>query len=52
MLILSGNHRTAAAVEVGLPEIDCMLIDDPQQIETTLSGVKSEAEAFHDPAHR
>lgn len=30
-LILSGNHRTGAAVEAGLDEIDCMLIDDPQQ---------------------
>jgi hypothetical protein len=30
-LILSGNHRTGAAVEAGLDEIDCMLIDDKQQ---------------------
>lgn len=36
-LILSGNHRTAAAVEVGLDEIDCMLIDDPQQKDELLA---------------
>lgn len=36
-LILSGNHRTAAAVEVGLAEIDCMLIDDPQQKDELLA---------------
>ncbi|MFI9026318.1 ParB N-terminal domain-containing protein [Streptomyces sp. NPDC053560] len=36
-LILSGNHRTAAAREVGLPEIDCMLIDDPQQKDELLA---------------
>lgn len=27
-LILSGNHRTKAAVEAGLDEIDCMLIEE------------------------
>ncbi|MEU0627756.1 ParB N-terminal domain-containing protein [Streptomyces sp. NPDC005989] len=36
-LILSGNHRTAAAIEVGLPEIDCMLIEDPQQKDELLA---------------
>ncbi|MFE7330800.1 ParB N-terminal domain-containing protein [Streptomyces sp. NPDC057565] len=36
-LILSGNHRTAAAVEVGLEAIDCMLIDDPQQKDELLA---------------
>ncbi|MFF2612357.1 ParB N-terminal domain-containing protein [Kitasatospora sp. NPDC058046] len=30
-LILSGNHRTGAAIEAGIDEIDCMLIDDPQE---------------------
>ncbi|MEH0579092.1 MULTISPECIES: ParB N-terminal domain-containing protein [Streptomyces] len=27
-LVLSGNHRTMAAVEAGLDEIDCMLIEE------------------------
>ncbi|WP_326814008.1 ParB N-terminal domain-containing protein [Streptomyces sp. NBC_01763] len=30
-LVLSGNHRTDAAVDAGLDEIDVMLIDDPQE---------------------
>lgn len=36
-LILSGNHRTAAAVEAELDEIDCMLIDDPQEKDELLA---------------
>ncbi|MGW2951527.1 ParB N-terminal domain-containing protein [Streptomyces eurythermus] len=30
-LILSGNHRCDASVDADLPEITCMLIDDPQE---------------------
>ncbi|PWI05016.1 hypothetical protein DIZ27_41835 [Streptomyces sp. NWU339] len=40
-LILSGNHRTMAAVEAGLEEIDCMLIEEqltrPQLVAIQLS---------------
>jgi len=28
LLVLSGNHRVKASLEVGLPEIDCLLIED------------------------
>ena len=28
-LCLSGNHRTRAAIEVGLPTITCLATDDP-----------------------
>ncbi|MFE6022364.1 ParB N-terminal domain-containing protein [Streptomyces sp. NPDC056441] len=36
-LVLSGNHRCDASVEGGLDEIDCMLIDDPQQKDELLA---------------
>ena len=36
-LVLSGNHRCDAAVDAGVFEIDCLLIDDPQEKDQLLA---------------